>query len=62
MVTHFFVFLIEIYMIYSVVLIPAVQQSDSRSFLKYYILAYHRMLDMALCALQPDLVVYPFYI
>ena len=30
MVTHFFVFfLIEIYMIYHVVLIPAVQQSDS---------------------------------
>ena len=56
-------------MLYNVVLISAVQQSDSvihiyAFFLEIFfsILVYRRILNKVPCAIQSDLVVYPFYI
>ena len=56
-------------MIYNVVLISGVQQSDSvihiHIFILFQILShidYHRILNIVPCAIQQDLVVYPFYI
>ena len=58
--------LIEVELIYSVVLISAVQQSDSvihvytSFFIFFSIMVYPRRLDIVSCAIQQDLVVYPF--
>ena len=60
---------IEVQLIYNVVLITAIQQSDSvihiyTVFFKIFfsIMVYHRILNIVPCAIQQDLVVYPFYI
>ena len=54
-------------MIYNVVLISAVQQSDLVIymyifFIFIFVMVYHRILNIVLCGLQWDLVFYPFYI
>ena len=53
-------------MIYNVVLISAVQQSDSVDFFFFFIffsiMVYHRIVNIVPCILQEDLCVYPFYI
>ena len=68
MTKHFFI-LIGVELMYNVVLISAVQQSDSvihiyAFFLEIFfsILVYRRILNKVPCAIQSDLVVYPFYI
>ena len=49
-------------------LISAVQQSDSvihiytLFFIFFSIIVYYRILNIVPCAIQQDLVVYPFYI
>ena len=55
-------------MLYNVVSISAVQQSDSVIhtytffFIFFSIMAYPRILSIVPCAAQYDFVVYPFYI
>ena len=48
----------EIQLIYNVVLISAVQQSDMYILL-HILFHYHRILNMAPCDIQWDLAVYP---
>ena len=61
-------FYIGIYLVNNVVLIFAVQQSDSVIhmytffFIFFSIMVYHRILNIFPCAIQWDLVVYPFCI
>ena len=47
------IFFIEVQLIYSIMLISALQQSDS---------VYHGILNRIPCAMQQDLAVYPFHI
>ena len=53
-------------MIYNVVLISAVQQSDSVIhiytffFIFFVIMVYPRVLNIVPCAIESDIVVYPF--
>ena len=53
---------IEVELIYNVVLISAVQQSDSVIqtffFIFFSIMVYHRMLNIAPCVIQQDLVIF----
>ena len=64
----FKIYFIEVQLIYTVVLISAVQQSDSVIhmytffFILFSIMVYHRILNIVPCAVQQDLVVYPSYI
>ena len=61
-------YFIEVQLIHNVVLISAVQQSDSVIhmytffFILFSIMVYHRILNRVPCAIQSDLVVYSFYI
>ena len=56
----------EVYLNYDVVLIIALQKSDSVIHIFFFtffsIMVYHRILNMASCAVQEDLVIYPFFI
>ena len=60
-----FIFLVEVQLIHSIMLISAIQQSASvihNSYLLFFSLTvYHRTLNIVLCAVLQDLVVYPFY-
>ena len=65
----FFCYFIEVQLIYNVGLISTVQQSDSVIiyiyffFFKFFpIMVYHRILSIAPCAIQQDLVVYPLHL
>ena len=53
---------IELYLIYNVVLVSVVQQSDSVRdiyfFIFFSIMIYYRILDIVLCAIQGYLVIY----
>ena len=53
-------------MLYNVVLVSAVQRSDSSShivsFIVFSVMIYHRILNIAPCAIEYDFVVYPFYV
>ena len=55
---------IEVQLIYNIVLISAVQQSDSVIhiffFISFSIMVYHRILNIVSCAIHQDLAVYPF--
>ena len=59
-------YFIELQLIYNVVLISAVQKSDSvihmyTFFLIFFsMMVYCRTLNIAPCAIQEDLIVYPF--
>ena len=61
-------YFIEVYLIYNIVLISTVQQSDSVIpihiflFIFFFIMVYHRMPNIVPCAIQWDPVVYPFCI
>ena len=63
----FKIYFMEVQLIYNVVLISAVQQSDSVThiyiflFVFFSIMVYHRILSTVPCAIQQDLVVYPSY-
>ena len=62
-----YLFFIEEQLNYNVVLITAVQQSDSVIhvyilFHIFSIMVYHKILNTVACAIQQGLVIYPFYI
>ena len=69
-----FIYLIDIQLVYSVVLVPGVQQSDSVLHICVYIyryifffrllsiIGYYKILNIVPCAIQQALVVYLFYI
>ena len=61
MVIFFKVYFIEVELICCVVLISAVQESDSVIHMHTFfsIMVYHRILNRVPCALQEDFVVYP---
>ena len=67
-VSFAFSFLIEVSLIYNIVLISAVQQSDSVIHIHIFfftflsILVYPRTLNMVPYAIQQDLIVYPSYL
>ena len=60
-------YFIDVYLIYNVVLISAIQQCDSVThtyiytffFIFFSIMVYLRILNIVPCALQQDLVAYP---
>ena len=64
----FYMFLIEVSLIYNVMLISPVQQSVSVIhiytflFIFFSVTVYHRILNIVPCALQQDLVVYPSHV
>ena len=59
----FFLKFIEVQLIYNIVLISTVQQNDSviHMYAFFSIMVYHRILNIVLCDVHEDLVVYPFY-
>ena len=65
---NFILKFIEVQLIYKVVFIPAVQQSDSAMhtypflFIPFPIMVCHRILNIVACAIWEDLVSYPLYI
>ena len=64
----FKMYFIEVQLIYNVVLTSTIQQNDSVKhiytffFIFFSIMFYHRILNIAPCAIEQDLVVYPFYL
>ena len=64
---HTLPFLIEAQLIYKVVPVSAVEQSDSVThmqtffFILSFIKVYHRILNIVPWVMQQDLVVHPFY-
>ena len=61
--TSWFHFLkIEVQLLHNIVLVFSIQQSDSVLYIFMFlsIMIYYRMLNILPCALQQDLVVYPF--
>ena len=67
LINIYFFFLVKVQLIYSVVLISAVQQSASVIhiyilFIFFSIMVYHQLLNIAPCATQQNLVIHPFYI
>ena len=62
------IYFIEVWLIYSVVLISTLQESDSVTHIHIYILhiffsimVYRRILNIVPCAMHQDLLVYPFF-
>ena len=58
--------LIEVYLIYDVVFISGIQHSDSVLYVFFFrffsLIGYYKILSRVPCAMQQDLVGYPFYI
>ena len=58
--------LIEVYLLYDVVFISGIQHSDSVLYVFFFrffsLIGYYKILSRVPCAMQQDLVGYPFYI